>query len=253
MADLDATGHRKNGQISIYVVRKGDTLSEIAKMFDVSVNTIRWANDLGRKETIRVGQELVILPITGVKYTVKRGGTIRDIVKKVGGNVDEAAEFNNVDPDEELAKGTEVIIPNAEIQEPKAKARRVKSYVRSYGNGKTVYAGYFMRPVKGGVKTQNLHGHNAVDIAAPVGTAIYAAASGKVIISRQGGWNGGYGTYIVISHPNGTQTLYAHNSKNFVSRGDWVKQGQVIAAMGSTGRSTGSHVHFEIRGARNPF
>ena len=80
-----------------------------------------------------------------------------------------------------------------------------------------------------------------------------ASASGEVIISRAGGWNGGYGSYVVIKHSNGTQTLYAHNSRNNVSVGDYVNQGDIIAFVGSTGKSTGPHVHFEIRGARNPF
>ena len=252
-ADIIDSKHKPGTSISIYVVRKGDTLSEIAQMYGVSVNTIRWANDLGRKGTIRPGQELVILPITGVKYTIKRGGTLRDVIKKIGGDLEEAAVFNDIDPDKELAKGTELIIPNAELQEPKKRINKVRSYVRSYGTGLPVYKGYYMRPIKGGVKTQNIHGKNAVDLASTYGSAIYAAADGKVIISKQGGWNGGYGTYLVIKHPNGTQTLYSHNSRNLVKAGDYVKQGQIIATVGSSGKSTGPHVHFEIRGARNPF
>ncbi len=240
-------------KIKIYVVQKGDTLSGIAKKFGVTVNTIRWANDLGKDGLIKVGQELVILPIDGVKYKVKRGGTLRDIIKIVGGDIEEAAAFNGIDPDEELAAGTEVIIPHAKLKEPKEKSRKIRSYVKNYGSGQVVLKGYFMRPVKGGVKTQGLHGKNAVDIAASYGTAIYAAAPGRVIISKWGAWNGGYGNYIVIQHPNGTQTLYAHLAKNLVRKGDYVQRGQIIGTMGSTGRSTGVHVHFEIRGAHNPF
>ena len=243
----------KSDKIKIYVVRKGDTLSEIAEKFGVSVNTIRWANDLGRKGLIKVGQELLILPVNGVKYKVKKGGTLRDIVKKVGGDVEEAATFNGIDPDKELAAGTEVIIPNGEIKEPKKKAKKVRSYVKSLGKGLPVYKGYYMRPIIGGVRTQGLHGHNAVDLASTYGAAIYAAANGKVIKSKSHGWNGGYGKYIIISHPNGTQTLYAHLSANFVHAGDYVKQGQIIGTEGSSGKSTGTHLHFEIRGARNPF
>ncbi len=248
----DLQTHGKD-TIKVYVVQKGDTLSEIAEKFNVSVNTIRWANDLGRKGLIKPGQELVILPVDGVKYKVKHGGTLRDIVKKIGGDLEEASVFNDLDPDEELAAGFEVIIPGAEIKEEKSKARKIKSFVRSTGSGKTVYKGYFMRPVKGGVKTQSLHGKNAVDIASSYGSAIYAAAQGRVIISKYGAWNGGYGNYIVIAHPNGTQTLYAHLAENLVKRGDYVQQGQIIGTMGSTGRSTGVHVHFEVRGAVNPF
>ena len=92
-----------------------------------------------------------------------------------------------------------------------------------------------------------------MDLAASLGTPIYAAAGGTVIIAKTGGWNTGYGNYVVISHGNGTQTLYAHTKANLVTVGQMVKQGQTIALMGSTGKSTGSHVHFEIRGAKNPF
>jgi murein DD-endopeptidase MepM/ murein hydrolase activator NlpD len=92
-----------------------------------------------------------------------------------------------------------------------------------------------------------------VDLAAPIGTPIMASAEGDVIISKNYGWNGGYGEYVVISHPNGTQTLYAHMSSNLAYQGMHVYKGQVIGFVGSTGKSTGSHLHFEVRGAKNPF
>ena len=110
-----------------------------------------------------------------------------------------------------------------------------------------------MHPLPSAVRTQGIHGYNAVDLAAPFGTPIVAAASGRVIVSRSGGWNGGYGTYVVIDHPDGTQTLYAHMSRVAVWQGAQVVAGQVIGYVGSTGRSTGPHVHFEVRGAVNPF
>jgi len=239
--------------IKIYVVQKGDTLSEIAEKFGVSVNTIRWANDLGRNGLIKVGQELVILPVNGVRYKVKRGGTLRDIVKKIGGNLEEAAAFNNLDPDEELEAGTEVVIPEAKLEEPKVKIRHYAQSANLLRNALPEYKGYFMRPVIGGVRTQGLHGKNAVDLASYYGAPIYAAADGTVLISKWGAWNGGYGNYVVIQHPNGAQTLYAHLSQNLVKKGEYVRKGQVIGKMGSTGRSTGVHLHFEIRGAKNPF
>jgi len=111
-----------------------------------------------------------------------------------------------------------------------------------------------MRPLVGGVRTQGVHGYNGVDIAAPVGTPFLASAAGEVIVARSSGWNGGYGQYIVVRHANGTQTLYAHASQIIVGVGQRVVQGQVIGYVGSTGRSTGAHLHFEIRGGpRNPF
>jgi murein DD-endopeptidase MepM/ murein hydrolase activator NlpD len=103
------------------------------------------------------------------------------------------------------------------------------------------------------VRTQGIHGYNGVDLGAPAGTAVRAAAAGQVIISKASGWNGGYGQYIVVKHANGTQTLYAHLSANSVAAGATVAQGQLIGAVGNTGKSTGNHVHFEVRGAKNPF
>ena len=238
-------------QISIYVVREGDTLSQIAEMFNVTVNTIKWGNDLS-SNTLRVGETLIILPITGVKYTVAKGDTLASIAKKYKGDIDEIAAYNSLQKDQALAVGFGVIIPDGEI------LTITSSYVGSPtlgGSSSSLkeYVGYYLRPVVGGRKSQGLHGHNAIDIAAPVGTPILASADGEVIIARTGGWNGGYGNYVVIRHSNGTQTLYAHNSRNNVSAGQSVSQGDVIGFIGTTGKVTGAHLHFEIRGAKNPF
>ena len=254
------------GQISTYIVRKGDTLSQIADMFGVTVNTIRWANDI-KGQTVRLGQDLAILPVSGLKYTIKNGGSLRDVVKKYGGNIDEAALFNDLDPDEELEKGTIVVIPDAEFEEvkPVQKVYR-KKYARRYTGvrggvtarahhtGGAYLPGFFVHPLAGrGVKTQGLHGYNAVDFGAPVGTPIVAAASGKVVIAKHVGYNGGFGIYSVIEHVNGTRTVYAHMSRNASFVGQTVVQGQIIGYTGNTGRSTGPHLHFEVRGAANPF
>lgn len=250
-------------QISIYVVRPGDTISGIAAMFDVSVPTVMWGNGLSKGEAIHVGQTLTILPITGVKYTVKKGDTLPSIAKKYSGDVDEILQFNGLANGAKLAVGTEIIIPNGEMTAtPVTTKKTVKSSSgRSskipaeplHDAGGPSYAGYFTVPLSHYIETQGLHGYNAVDLGAPTGTQIMASADGDVIISRSGGWNGGYGTYVVISHDNGTQTLYAHMSKDVVSVGQHVVQGQVIGYVGSTGLSTGAHLHFEIRGAQNPF
>ncbi len=249
MADIERP---KNAAISVYVVREGDTLGTIAKLFDVSVNTIAWANDIPRSSSLKVGQVLTILPVTGVKHTIKKGDTLSSIAKRYGGDAGEIASFNGIDG--ALAIGDEITIPDGEIAEP-APSRSGSAVVRSSGPyGTPEQIGYYLRPIIGGKKTQGIHGYNGVDIAAPRGTPILASAGGEVIVSRQGGWNGGYGNYIVIQHDNGTQTLYSHNSENIVSVGQSVVRGQVIGYVGSSGKSTGSHVHFEIRnGIRNPF
>lgn len=241
----------KNTNISLYIVREGDTLSGIAQAFDVSVNTIMWANDIKKGQAIQPGQQLVILPVTGIRYTVKSGGTIRDIIKKHGGDVEEAALYNGIDPDQELAAGTVVIVPDGVLAIPQP-VKKTTSSVRGAA-GVPNYSGYYLRPVTNGIKTQGIHGYNGVDLGSPVGTPVLASASGDVIISRASGWNGGYGSYIVIRHDNGTQTLYAHLSRTIVGAGEHVVQGQIIGYVGNTGRSTGPHLHFEIRGAKNPF
>lgn len=230
------------GDISIYVVREGDSLSGIAQMFDVSVNTIVWANDIPRATAIYEGQVLVILPVSGLKYEVKKGDTLASLAKRYHGDLEEIAQFNDLDPNGALAVGTEIIIPDGEMVA-----------VEGSSGPAPVFVDFFMRPIKVGKKTQGIHGYNGVDIGAPTGTPVLASAAGTVMVSRSGGWNGGYGNFIVIKHSNGTQTLYAHNSENLVKVGAKVVQGQVIGYVGSTGKSTGPHLHFEVRGAKNPF
>lgn len=251
--------------ISVYTVHKGDTLASIAKMFGVTSNTIVWANDL-KGGAIHEGDQLVILPITGVRYTVAKGDTLASVAKKFKADANEVAQYNNLGDSSALAVGDVIIIPNGEVpptaaqvaQTARAKAiKSIKNGSRTepyLGGGGAYLDGYYSWPVGGGVVTQGLHGWNAVDIGAPTGTSIYAAAGGVVIVARSGGgWNGGYGNYVVISHPNGTQTLYGHMSRVLVSSGMTVSKGDVIGRVGSTGESTGPHLHFEVRGAANPF
>lgn len=238
----------KNDQISIYVVREGDTLSDIATIFEISTQTIMWANDMTSK-TVKPGQTLVILPVSGVRHTVQKGDTISTIAKKYKGDAQEIADFNHIDLSSSLAIGEQVIIPDGEIT---VSTKNTNTSSGSSATSKPTYSGYYIRPLLGGKKTQGIHGFNAVDLGAPVGTPVYASASGKIIVARSSGWNGGYGSYIVIAHDNGTQTLYAHLSEVYVSGGA-VSQGDTIGAVGNTGKSTGPHLHFEVRGATNPF
>lgn len=236
--------------ISIYVVREDDTLSEIADMFGVSVNTIIWANDI--RGPIKPGQMLTILPTSGVRYTVKKGDTLASIAKEFKGVAEEIAQFNGLSG--ELAVGDSIIIPNGqEFVEP-APVKTASASAPSKPSPS--YAGYYTNPLPGGTRTQGIHGTNGVDLAVPNAARppIVAAAAGEVIIALEGGWNGGYGSYVVIRHDNGSQTLYAHMSSVSVGKGQYVNQGQVIGYVGNTGRSSGPHLHFEIRGGgRNPF
>ena len=246
-----------NSQISVYVVHKGDTLAEIAKMFDVSVNTIVWANDIGKGGAYE-GQTLVILPITGVRYTVVKGDTIASIAKKFKGDESEIRNYNAITAGETVAVGDVVIIPDGEVTRVATVAAKKTpkkiSLSNPYrgGSGADLHT-YFIWPTAVHIITQGLHGYNGVDIGAPRGAEIYASAPGTVIIARASGWNGGYGSYVVIAHDNGIQTLYAHMSKVVAQAGDQVSQGDLIGYIGATGKATGPHLHFEVRGAKNPF
>jgi len=245
------------GRISIYVVRSGDTLSEIADMFGVSVNTIIWANDLSGVRDVHPGDTLIILPVSGVERTIVKGDTLKSIAKKYGADANEIAQYNGLDPAETLVVGSTLIIPGGELAAPAPAKSSSAGYATKeplHGAGGQVLAGYFVNPVPGAIVTQALHGWNGVDLGAARGTPVYAATGGTVIISRNNGaWNGGYGNYIVISHSNNVQTLYSHLRSSIVSSGQSVARGQLIGYVGATGLVTGPHLHFEVRGAANPF
>jgi murein DD-endopeptidase MepM/ murein hydrolase activator NlpD len=240
-----------SSEIRVYTVREGDTLSMVAEMFGVTTNTILWANDLPRATQIQPDDTLIILPVAGVQHEVTSGDTIGGIATKYDVEADEILSFNQLTDADDLAVGDRLIIPGGTIQSVQARAASVKP-VKISGSVSTPSAG-FVHPVPGAIRTQGLHGNNGVDFAAGHGTAIRASAAGEVIVSKSSGWNGGYGQYVVIRHNSGAQTLYAHLSSNAVGVGAYVAQGEVIGGMGNTGRSTGTHLHFEVRGARNPF
>lgn len=248
------------GDISVYVVKEGDNLSQIASSHGISVNTILWANNIKDPSTIKPGTELVILPVSGVRHKVTSGETVASIAKKFSADADDIAFFNGITADGALKVGDELIIPGGELPKTSTSAKKTAikqggslSSVKSSSSKSSAGAGYYTHPVPGSRVTQGIHGSNAVDLGAPKGTPVYAAAAGTVIVSRVGGWNGGYGNYVVISHGNGTQTLYSHLATDSVSVGEKVSKGQKIGTVGMTGQATGYHLHFEIRGATNPF
>ncbi len=246
-------GTPTSGQISLHVVREGESLSVIASLYQVSTNTILWANDIKDASTIQPGDTLLILPVSGVQHTVAKGQTLTAIAKKYGADPEEVASFNGLDVGVALAVGDTLIIPGGDLAPKKSTTTTKKSSGSSASVAVLTTGSYFAHPVPGARLTQGIHGYNGVDLGAPSGTPVYASASGSIIVAKSGGgYNGGYGNYIVISHSNGTQTLYAHLSSLAVSGGA-VSQGDLIGYVGNTGRSTGFHLHFEVRGAKNPF
>lgn len=245
-------------QVSVYVIRKGDSIANIAKMFGVSVNTIYWANDLKKGDKLKEGETLVILPFDGLTHTVKAKETLAGIAKLYKADVSDILAFNGLTKNEKLSVGDELIIPDGQKSEESDKpVKSSSSNTGSSAKSKNLKSvdGYFIYPLPTGPrirKTQGMHDGYAIDIGAPAGTPIYASASGTVVVARTG-YNGGYGTLVIIKHPNGTESRYAHMSKLGTSAGKQVSQGEVIGYVGTTGRSTGNHLHIEIRGAKNPF
>ena len=247
----------------IYEVKDGDTLGSVSEMFDVSKNTIRWANNL-KSDTFKVGQILIVPPMTGVIHEVKKGDTIDNIAKKYKADKAEIYKYNGINEKSELVVGNTLMVPDGEVIIVKKvidnkKTNKQKGYkkdgssrlIESYSND---LGSYFIRPIVGGKKTQGLHGHNGIDLGGmPVGTSVLAAAPGIVSVARSSGYNGGYGEMIILRHDNGTMTVYGHLSAVYVYEGQVVGQGDTIGELGNTGKSTGPHLHFEVRGAVNPF
>lgn len=232
-----------------YTVLPGDVLSFIASDYNVSQASIIWANNLRDADSIKPGLVLKIPPVTGVIHKVQKGDTVSSIAKKYGIDVEKILDFNGLPKNGALQIGEELTIPDGKISTPKSYASTVSTATFSHLPD---LGGYFALPTTGS-NWAILHGRNGIDIANAKGTPIYAAAAGTVRIADATGYNGGFGSYIVIGHPNGTETLYAHASRLTVSAGETVQRGQLIALMGSTGRSTGSHLHFEAHGAKNPY
>jgi len=240
-----------------YIVESGDTLGSIAEKFNISLNTVLWANNLNQNSIIQPGQKLVIPPVTGVIHYVKEGDTISEIAAKYKGKVEEIMAFNELSSERDIYVGDVIVVPNGVM--PKPEIKYASTWV-------TLYEGYFICPILAPCRiTQGLHWYNAVDFShGNCGEPILAAAAGEVLkvklTSSTSRWAfGGAGNTISIKHTNGVVTSYGHIATSFVNPGDEVSQGQIIALMGGqpgtpgAGLSTGCHVHFGVSGARNPF
>jgi LysM repeat protein len=237
--------------ISIYVVHEKDTVEIVAKLFDVSPDTIYSANDLVKGAKLKEGDVLLILPFSGVEHTVAKGETLQGIANKYKIDLNDILSANDLEDNTKLVVGEKLMVPGGDMLSP-AKPK-ISSGIKNSYSSVPLTAGYFVNPVPGARKTRGIQkGHKGVDLAAPTGTPIHAAAGGTVLIARTG-WNGGFGTYVVIKHDNGVKTLNAHMSRLGTTPGAHVSQGEVIGYVGSTGHSTGPHDHFEVIGAKNPF
>ncbi len=240
---------KPRAEVAEYEVKAGDTVSTIGEKFGVSVDTIIWENNLKSVKDIKPGQKLKILPVAGIMYKVRPGETIYSIAKKhqVDAQVIVDWPYNSFANDETfaLAVGQTLIIPDGIKPKAKPVAPR-SSYYATVVPGAGLGTGQFVWPVGGGISQGYTWYHRGIDIANKARPNIVAADSGTVIIT---GWPSpwAFGNRIIIDHGNGYQTLYAHLSAVYVGTGQRVQRGQTIGRMGSTGRSTGPHLHLEIR------
>ena len=240
------------GEPDIYVVKEGDSISKVAKMLGVTESTVLAANNMNKK---LVKDDVLFIPsVSGVIHTVTNGQTLQTIAKRYKVDINDITFCNGIAPDAVLAIGDEITIPGGQVVEENVKPTKsitTPKNIQYYETYPAQNLAGFINPVPGYHLSQGLHDGNAVDLAIAKGTPIHAAASGRIIFAKTG-YNGGFGYLVIIAHPNGTQTMYGHMSKIIVNAGDQVAQGEIIGNVGSTGHSTGPHVHFVVKGAFNP-
>jgi murein DD-endopeptidase MepM/ murein hydrolase activator NlpD len=237
-----------------YTVQPGDTLSDIAYSFGLKPETIMWATGrlADHPDLLQIGQTLTILPLNGVYHTVQKGDTLQTIAKqyKVDADAITGYEYNDLAEPYELVVGQRIVVPGGE--KPYV-PRVVHAYSGNVPASATRGSGSFVWPASGRITQRYYNYHKAIDIGAPRGRPVLSSDSGYI---ASVGWSQyGYGNYIIVDHGNGFQTLYAHLSAILVEAGQSVARGERIGSIGSTGRSTGPHLHFEVRykGAqRNP-
>lgn len=244
-----------------YAVEAGDTLSGIAARYGLDMKTVLWANDdlVRSPDSLSIGQELVILPTNGAYHIVAEGDTLQSIADKY--KVDAAAILNyggnDIEDPEHLAAGAHIIVPGAELPELPAKVITLPSQERTYtaivsnpqeGSGSLIW------PVGGYISQGVTSYHAAIDIAGDRGDSVVAADDGTVVLVS---WmRTSYGYHVIVDHGNGLETLYAHLDSIGVEVGQDVSKGEALGTRGNTGRSTGPHLHFEVRSSgvrRNPF
>jgi murein DD-endopeptidase MepM/ murein hydrolase activator NlpD len=243
-------GEEETKEPILYKVKRGETIKEIAEKFNISEETILWANDLKKGEKLKEGQELLILPVSGVIHIVDKNETINEIAKRYKADVSKIIAYNELSPEGKIYKGDILIIPDGVM--PETKETPSLSITRKLVSLPEI-SSYFALPTSG-IISQGIHWFNAVDIANKCETTpVFASATGRVI---EAGWqSGGCGNTVKIEHPNETITVYCHLSRIFVNEGDYVSKGEEIGRIGNTGRVrglTGCHLHFSVLGAKNP-
>jgi murein DD-endopeptidase MepM/ murein hydrolase activator NlpD len=239
---------RDRMEVITYTVQPNDNVWFIAQGFGLKAETVLWANPAVEKapDLLSVGQKLFIPPVDGIYYTVKKGDTVQKLAKDYKTTVEKIVGFkaNDLQEPYTLTAGQKVMLPDGQKKMPALTNLYPMTYVGSAPKGAPKGSGRFAWPTSGTLTQAFWSGHSGIDIANRRGTAIRAADAGYVVLAGVDTW--GYGNQIVIDHGNGFKTRYAHLSRIDVKAGQTVKKNQVIGLMGSTGHSTGPHLHFEI-------
>lgn len=238
--------------VEVYAVQSGDTLSTIAGKFGLSLNTILWANNLSVRSVLRPDDSLNILPISGVAHTVKSGDTLSKISKVYDVNADEILAYNHLADSDDLSVGDKLIVPGGTIQyaapikRPTASIGSVFSTPTTISSASPASAGSgrMVWPTDLRIITQYFGWrHTGIDIDCRFDNVNYASDDGIVQYS---GWKGGYGYAVEVNHGNGIVTRYGHHAKLYVSAGTQVSKGTPLGLCGTSGNSTGTHLHFEV-------
>lgn len=224
-------------EIIIYRIKSGDTLWDIAAEFDIDVETIRWSNPAiaQNPDMLRLGAELVILPVKGAYVTVQAGDTVERLATRWGVAVEDIVNYplNRLQAGAALQSGDKLVIPHG----------RLEVHLAPPGPPPAGFA--YAWPIRGMVTQGYSAGHRAIDFGAPYSAKVYAARAGRVVLRE---WSPvGYGFLVIVDHGDGSRAYYSHLKGAWVNVGDWVGRGGLVGEVGSTGNSTGPHVHFEIR------
>lgn len=244
---------KPRAEIIEYEVKSGDTVSGVAVKFGIDTDTVKWANDMDGGLSIKPGQKLQILPVSGVAHTVKSGDTLESVAKKYTAASQAIVDFpfNDIPDDFKLKVGQILIVPDG-VPPKAATITRPRPAPQGLARGSSSPAfsapggGSFAWPTRGALTQYFSWYHPGLDVADRSAPGVAASDGGTVVVA---GWpdNFGFGNRVVVDHGNGYKTTYAHLSNIYVGIGQIISRGQLLGQMGSTGRSTGTHLHFEIR------
>ena len=242
---LDTYRSKIRDKVETYTAVEGDTIDSIAKRFNVSAKSIEWANNFGSKKIV-AGNSIKIPPVTGVIHTVQPGDNIYSIAKKYRVSAQNIVNF----PFNDFRDSSFNLIAGSSLVVPEGIMVSEETVIPDTYNFAQVVAGVkgssnFIWPTNGTITQYPTVYHMALDVANSSSPPVLASDAGTVVYSGCFSW--GYGCHIIIDHGNGYRTLYGHLSQRDVEQGGVVTQGQQIGLMGSTGRSTGTHLHFEVR------